>query len=39
MEMLAVVTASFTVDFNEDKNAGFTFVKEMNVGCRKPYLF
>lgn len=39
MEMLAVVTASFTVDFNEDKNAGFTFVKEMNVGGRKPYLF
>lgn len=39
MEMLTVVTASFTSDLNEDKNAGFTFMKKMNVGGRKPYLF
>ena len=39
MDMLAVVTASYTADLNEDKNAGFTFVKKMNVNGRKPYLF
>lgn len=39
MEMLIVVTASFTADLNNDKNAGFTFMQKMNVYGRKPYLF
>ena len=39
MEFLAVTTASFTADLNKDKNAGFTFMKKMNVSGRKPYLF
>lgn len=39
MDMLAVTTASFTADLNEDKNAGFTLLKEMNTKGRKPYLF
>ena len=39
MEMLIVVTASFTADLNEDENAGFTFMKRMNISGRKPYLF
>lgn len=39
MEMMTVVTASFTADLNKDKNAGFTFIRKMNVGGRKPYIF
>lgn len=39
MDILAVTTASFPADLNEDKNAGFTFAKKMNVSGRKPYLF
>lgn len=39
MEMLIVVSANFTVDLNADKNAGFTFMQQMNVRGRKPYIF
>lgn len=39
MEMLIVLTASFTADLKEDKNAGYAFMQKMNVGGRKPYIF
>lgn len=39
MKMLMVVTASFNVNLNEDENAGFVFIKKINIGGRKPYLF
>ena len=39
MEMIAITTASYTVHIEEDKNAGFTILKDMPCGGRKPYLF
>lgn len=39
MDVLAVTTASFTADLNEDNNAGYTFLRKTNVSGRKPYLF
>lgn len=39
MKSLAVVTATLGADVEKDENAGFTFMKKMNVSGRKPYLF
>lgn len=39
MDFLVVVTASCSADIENDINAGFTFMKKMNVSGRKPYLF
>ncbi len=39
MESLVVVTATLGTDVEKDENAGFTFIKKMNVRGRKPYLF
>ena len=39
MESLVVVTATLGVDVEKDENAGFTFIKKLNVSGRKPYLF
>ena len=39
MDFLVVVTASWSADIENDINAGFTFMKKMNVSGRKPYLF
>ncbi len=39
MEFLAVVTATYGVDFKSDANAGYTFLQSYAVGGRKPYLF
>ena len=39
MEFFAVVTASWSLDIAEDKNAGFTFIHNTNTKGRKPYLF
>lgn len=39
MELLVVVTSSYGANLTEDKNAGFTFAKEMDVCGRKPYVF
>lgn len=39
MNELAVVTAGYRSDFNQDKYDGFTFKKKMSVRGRKPYLF
>ncbi len=39
MEKLAVVTASLNSDLKNDKNAGFTFISEINTSGRKPFLF
>lgn len=39
MNSLIVVTATLGADLEKDENAGCTFVKQMEVGGRKPYLF
>ena len=39
MQKLVVVTATFGADLETDKNAGFTFMKRMEVEGRTPYLF
>lgn len=39
MNVLAITTASYTADLEEDKNAGFTLLKEMKIQGRPPYLF
>lgn len=39
MTVLAITTASYTADLEEDKNAGFTLLKEMKIQGRLPYLF
>lgn len=39
MNSLIVVTATLGADLKKDENAGCTFVKQMEVGGRKPYLF
>ena len=39
MDILAITTASYTADLKEDKNAGFTLLKEMKKQGRLPYLF
>ena len=39
MDVLAITTASYTADLEEDKNAGFTLLKEMKTQGRLPYLF
>ena len=39
MNSLIVVTATLGADLEKDENAGCTFVKQMKVGGRKPYLF
>lgn len=39
MQNLIVVTASLGADMQKDMNAGYTFLKNMEVGGRKPYLF
>ena len=39
LELLAIVTASFKLNINQDPNAGFTFIHKMNNYGRKPYLF
>ena len=39
MNVLAITTASYTADLEEDKNAGFTLLKEMKTQGRLPYLF
>ena len=39
MQNLVVVTAALDADLENDKNAGCTFIKRMEEGGRKPYLF
>lgn len=39
MDILAITTASRKSDINEKQNAGFTILKKMEIGGRKPYLF
>lgn len=39
MELLAITTASYKADVSKDKNAGFTILKKISCGGRKPYLF
>lgn len=39
MQNLIVVTASLGADLQKDINAGYTFLKKMEAGGRKPYLF
>lgn len=39
MNYLAVTSATFNVDIETDENAGFTFMKKMDICGRKPYLF
>ena len=39
MDILAVTTASYGADIEKDKNAGFTLLKPMDVGGRKPYRY
>ncbi|MEE1186340.1 MAG: hypothetical protein UHN02_03055 [Acutalibacteraceae bacterium] len=39
MEFLAVVTATYDVNLENDANAGYTFLYEYKTGGRKPYLF
>ena len=39
MESLVAVTATLGADVEKDENAGFTFMKKMNIRGRKPYLF
>lgn len=39
MELLAVVTASYNVDLNKEKNAGFTYILKLDRRGRAPYLF
>lgn len=39
MEKLVVVTASLNSNLKNDKNAGFTFIGEINTSGRKPFLF
>ncbi len=39
MDMLAVTTASFNTDVENNKNAGFTVIIKRETGGRKPYLF
>ena len=39
MDILAITTASYKRDLALDKNAGFTILKNMKTGGRKPHLF
>jgi hypothetical protein len=39
MDKLVVVTASYDIDLTVDRNAGFTFISDINTNGRKPYLF
>lgn len=39
MDILAITTASYTVDITQDQNAGFTILKKLNVKGRPPYLY
>ena len=39
MEYLAVVTANYRVDLDADKNAGFTYLYDLGICGRKPFLF
>ena len=39
MDILAVTTASYNTDINNDKNAGFTFLLNTDTSGRRPYLF
>ncbi|MEE0946353.1 MAG: SMP-30/gluconolactonase/LRE family protein [Acutalibacteraceae bacterium] len=39
MDKFVVVTASYGVDLNNDKNAGCTFISELKYKGRKPFLF
>lgn len=39
MDILAITTASYQVNIEEDKNAGYTLLKKMQTRGRKPYLF
>ncbi len=39
MNILAVTTASYYIDLEKDKNAGFTVLIKREIGGRKPYLF
>lgn len=39
MEYLAVVTASYNVNLDNDPNAGFVYLYKHRMGGRKPYLF
>lgn len=39
MELLAVTTASFKCDLQQDPGAGFTFLADLGVCGREPYLF
>ncbi|MBO5938502.1 MAG: SMP-30/gluconolactonase/LRE family protein [Clostridia bacterium] len=38
MNQLAITTANFGIDTEEDKNAGFLFIQSMNTQGRLPYL-
>lgn len=38
-DILAITTANWNVDIDEDENAGFTILMKMDSGGRKPYLF
>ncbi len=39
LNTLAITTVSWSLDTNENSNDGFTILKKMKVGGRKPYLF
>ena len=39
MDTLVITTASLGLDVTKDKNAGFVFIKQMNIKGRKPFLF
>lgn len=39
MDILAITTASYRADIKQDENAGYTFLKNMACGGRKPYIF
>jgi len=39
MEYLAIVTASYNVNLDNDPNAGFVYLYKHRIGGRKPYLF
>lgn len=39
MDILAVVTASYDANLNNDPNAGFSYIKKCGTHGRKPYIF
>lgn len=39
IDVLAITTAQYTADIEDDKNAGFTLLKKIDVEGRRPYLY